>query len=142
MNPGIRCGVGKGVSLRLLSPPDTPKLGVVRAELACRSSSPFLPHFSYQLPRVWQKNLSLPCTVGGSSTFKPEHRAQRGREDSVPGGVLSLSPVGLASLTGKWRRLLTTPCLQGCLKTKSDNILELGRRKAEQIVPGVTITCC
>ena len=83
-----------------VSPPDTPKLGVVKAELACRISPPFLPH-SYQLPRVWQESLSLPCTVGGSSTFKPEHRAQRGGEDSVPGGVLSLSTVGLASLTGK-----------------------------------------
>ena len=31
--------------------PDTPKLGVVGAELACRSSPPFLPHFSYQLPQ-------------------------------------------------------------------------------------------
>ena len=118
VNPGIRCDVGKGVSSRLLwvSPADTPKLGAVRAELACRVS-PFLPHFSYQLPRVWQKSLSPSCTVGGNSTFKPERRAQWGGEDSVPGGVLSLSTVGLASLTGKQEEdSLTHPAFKAASK--------------------------
>ena len=73
--------------------------------------------------------------MGGNSTFKPERRAQRGGEDSVPGGVLSLSTVGLPSLTGKRGGEDSVP--GGVLSLSTVGLASLtGKRGGEDSVPG------
>lgn len=83
-----------------MSPADTPKLGAVRAELACRVS-PFQPHFSYQTPPSLTEE-SLPVLHSGRQQHL-QTRAQSSaeRRGQCPSSVLSLSTVDLASLTGK-----------------------------------------